>query len=282
MMQQPTSADLTDVLTCLSELYGHCDEHAFPRRALQALRTLVPCDMAAFELQLDTEGKRAIGVSEPFEVHEDPLFAAFEQHMLEDPLVRLAHETGRIPIVSVSELMSRQDYESTGVYHDYFRHYGIRDRLAFSIGGEGPEVVGVALNRDRRRFSERDRRVIRIIRPHLIQAWRNAQAVSRLVHNLEERCVQRHEPMPQRSQNLRAMRQSWMQAAGLTPREADVLAEVAQGRTNKQIGHALSISARTVTKHLENVFPKLGVTTRAAAAALYTSCAPHRPPANHR
>lgn len=54
---------------------------------------------------------------------------------------------------------------------------------------------------------------------------------------------------------------------GLTPREAEVLHWVAAGKTNRDIGALLDLSPRTVTKHLEHVFTKLGVETRTAAAA---------------
>lgn len=276
-MEPSSTADLADVLSCLAKLYGHCDDQAFPTRALQSLRELVPCEMAAFELRLDTADKRAIGVSEPYEVHDDPLFAAFEAYMLGDPLVATAKQTGQIPIVAVSELMSRRDYEATAIYCEYFRHYGVCDRLAFSIPSNGPEVMGVALNRRRRGFSDRDRRVLRMIRPHLIQAWRNAQAVGRLQRHLQDCNVV---PPQQPADIPTDTSTSWLRSAGLTSREAEVLAKVAEGLTNKQVAQELGISAGTVTKHLENAFPKLGVSTRAAAAVLYASCWPVRAP-NH-
>lgn len=53
---------------------------------------------------------------------------------------------------------------------------------------------------------------------------------------------------------------------GLTPREADVLFWVIKGKTNKDIGDILGSSPRTVNKHLEHIFRKLGVETRTAAA----------------
>jgi DNA-binding response OmpR family regulator/DNA-binding CsgD family transcriptional regulator len=56
--------------------------------------------------------------------------------------------------------------------------------------------------------------------------------------------------------------------AALTPREAEVLSWLAKGKTNRDIGDILGLSHRTVNKHLEHVFEKLGVETRAAAAAL--------------
>ena len=53
---------------------------------------------------------------------------------------------------------------------------------------------------------------------------------------------------------------------GLTRRECEVLALVADGRSNRQIGEALSISDRTVARHLTNIFTKIDVTSRTQAA----------------
>lgn len=52
----------------------------------------------------------------------------------------------------------------------------------------------------------------------------------------------------------------------LTAREAEVLYWVAQGKTNRDIGDILGTRPKTITKHLEHVFEKLGVETRTAAA----------------
>jgi DNA-binding CsgD family transcriptional regulator len=52
----------------------------------------------------------------------------------------------------------------------------------------------------------------------------------------------------------------------LTEREREILALVCIGKTNAEIAAVLSISARTVQKHLEHIFPKLGVESRTAAA----------------
>ncbi|HEX9546160.1 MAG TPA: helix-turn-helix transcriptional regulator, partial [Acidimicrobiales bacterium] len=54
--------------------------------------------------------------------------------------------------------------------------------------------------------------------------------------------------------------------ASLTRREHDVLVLVADGKTNQQIADHLSLSSRTVQKHLEHVYDKLAVRTRTAAA----------------
>lgn len=53
----------------------------------------------------------------------------------------------------------------------------------------------------------------------------------------------------------------------LTPREREVLALVARGYTNPRIARSLKMSASTVRTHMEHILEKLGVRTRAAAAA---------------
>lgn len=59
-------------------------------------------------------------------------------------------------------------------------------------------------------------------------------------------------------------------ALGLTPRESDVLLWIAAGKSNRDTSEILNISARTVNKHLEQIFIKLGVENRAAAASIAT------------
>lgn len=55
-------------------------------------------------------------------------------------------------------------------------------------------------------------------------------------------------------------------AGGLTPREAEVLALVARGHSNQEIADALVLSVRTVQRHVENVYNRLGIHNRAGAA----------------
>ena len=55
---------------------------------------------------------------------------------------------------------------------------------------------------------------------------------------------------------------------GLTAREAEVLLWLSHGKTNRDIADILSVSARTVNKHLEQVFHKMGVDNRTSAAVM--------------
>lgn len=60
---------------------------------------------------------------------------------------------------------------------------------------------------------------------------------------------------------------TWSGQAGLTPRQQQVLRLVAGGLTDAVIGRRLGCSSRTVDKHLEHIYRKLGVSCRTAAIA---------------
>ncbi|MEN0035584.1 MAG: response regulator [Cellvibrio sp.] len=65
---------------------------------------------------------------------------------------------------------------------------------------------------------------------------------------------------------------SLKQQFSVTGREADVLLWIANGKTNREIGQILEMSPRTVNKHLEQIFKKLGVENRTSAAAVAIKC----------
>lgn len=66
--------------------------------------------------------------------------------------------------------------------------------------------------------------------------------------------------------------QSLKHQFSVTGREADVLLWIANGKTNREIGQILEMSPRTVNKHLEQIFKKLGVENRTSAAAVAIKC----------
>ena len=63
-------------------------------------------------------------------------------------------------------------------------------------------------------------------------------------------------------------RRNFPASSGLTTREGEVLSWLSKGKTNRDIAQILGLSPRTVDKHLEQIYAKLGVENRTAAAAI--------------
>jgi DNA-binding response OmpR family regulator/DNA-binding CsgD family transcriptional regulator len=95
-----------------------------------------------------------------------------------------------------------------------------------------------------------------------------ARAASRLVFSLADGGGGEQWMIVLREESDGARVQALTSLFRLTQRESEVLHWVMMGKTNRDIGDILGTSPRTVNKHLEHVFHKLGVETRTAAAAL--------------
>ena len=85
--------------------------------------------------------------------------------------------------------------------------------------------------------------------------------------------------LKQRGVRQRPETADWGSEYKITQREREVLGHLIQGKSNKEIARIMSISPKTVGRHLENSFRKLDVTTRAAAAikALRSGLVPQEP-----
>lgn len=70
------------------------------------------------------------------------------------------------------------------------------------------------------------------------------------------------------SEDAKGQTAALKRSLSLTSREAEVLLWIARGKSNRDIGEILVLSPRTVNKHLEGIFTKLGVENRASAAAM--------------
>ena len=143
-------------------------------------------------------------------------------------------------VVTTSDFYSARQWHSTGMYTDCIRPQGIEHHLGVTLP-ERPEMAGpgrylrLFLHRGPGPdFSERDRALLVLLRPHLYQAYLDAE--------------RRRHPLPR-----------------LTPRQNDLLRLLAAGHTNAQIARRLGISEGTVRTHLENIYERLGVSSRTAA-----------------
>lgn len=277
----------------------------------------------------------------------------FDRHIAEHPLIEYHAHTGGSP-VKISDFLSTSQFHRLGLYNEFFRRIGIEDQMAMLLPSTHEVIVGIALNRSNRSFSERDRLLLNLMRPHLLQAYRNAAAWTRAMTQMRidrekegrsktgfvllsstgrlqsmtaiAKCLlteffpgrplfdqelpeplirwidQQHRilhaytgtliaPAPdplvieQDAKRLVATLfpdegQSFVllehfpsskeartvASLDLSGRENEVLEWVAQGKKNTEIAAILEISPRTVQKHIEHIFQKLGVESRTAAA----------------
>ena len=123
-------------------------------------------------------------------------------------------------------------------------------------------VVHLVAHRRQRPFGETDRAVLELASPYLVAA----------VVASDDRAAHRPDVAAELAMSGRtADTDQDREGAPLTTREVQILASVASGATNKEVAAALGISPRTVQKHLEHVYEKLGLHRRTAAAGWWSN-----------
>lgn len=128
---------------------------------------------------------------------------------------------------------------------------GLKYAITVPLLSGGRTRVRMVLQRQHLDFDERDRARLALLRPHLAFLCQ---------HACKAAAVPKGDTLPPCMPMLPDIR-----LPGLTQREADVMRWLACGKTDAEIAALLAISRRTVQKHLQHIYVKLGVETRTAA-----------------
>jgi DNA-binding CsgD family transcriptional regulator len=209
----------------------------FTPELLEELGKLVAADSIAYCEQDRVRRLIRMIVDRPGDPDESPEVSYWEiAH--EHPVCRV-HNRGEFGALKLSDFVSVGRLRRSRVYALWFRPQGIQHELNVAIPSPPWHTKTFLFDRapGSPDFTERDRLVLDLLQPHLARLWRRALPGS-VSHT----------------------------GLGLTSRELQVLAWVARGKTNREIAETLWITPATVRKHLENIYAKLGVRTRTAAA----------------
>jgi DNA-binding NarL/FixJ family response regulator len=187
---------------------------------------------------------QVVGYPEPLLTEETAV--AVEQHAGDFPLIRHTRPGGDGRPVRRSDLQSMRSFHASGMYADVARKIGVDQMLATALK-PGCVHVCISLNRAGCDFTPAAVEVLTWLRPLL------TRRVARLAAG---------QAMP-----VQAMAVRRTASPRLTTRQEQVLRLVAEGLTDAAIGHRLDCSPRTVDKHLEHIYRRLGVSCRTAAIA---------------
>lgn len=241
------------LLTLLGEIGGLLELDELRQGLLDALLLAVPSDWASLnDMSPDPESVAFLVEPMPLDDQRD----VFLRYAHENPLVARFQRTLDGRAYRFSDVVTRDELHALTLYREFYAPLGIEHQIAFVVHTEPDAFLAVALSRCDRDYSDAERDLLNRARPFIIQAHRNARLHSRVVRRLADRAI------PQ------ATLASLLAAGGLTAREADVVSHVALGRDSDTIAAALGVSRRTVHKHLENSYRKLGVASRSEAAGV--------------
>ncbi|MDI6728137.1 MAG: helix-turn-helix transcriptional regulator [Thermodesulfovibrionales bacterium] len=272
-MLRLSHSDLQSLQNCIREIYSDLNLDEWHSRLLSVISKAIPSELINYsEINpLKQEYIRFIEMpSKYISLKDIPIFAEYmhehptisllyPEQMLKRPLKDCIKDRGRLDYVlspecqavKLSDFLTNNQFRRLRLYNEFFRKYDIEYQMVVPISHHPSTLTGIVLNRNGKDFSEQDRLMLNILAPHIVQAYKNAKTVSAI------------------QLNVRASAETQAGAIdSLTLREAEVLHWVAQGKDNATIAAIMQIRICTVKKHLENIFAKLGVENRVAAARI--------------
>lgn len=241
--------DAERLLSIVGDVCGLLDIEELRHGMLGSLRRALRCNWVSLN-DVTPDPADIVTIIQPDAPAET--FAVWTALAYENPLLRFYQETQDGRAYRFSDVIEREELEALRLYRELYEPLGVRHQMAFTLPAAPDRVLAVALSRGEPDFSDEERALVNRARPFLIQAYLNAIAFE----SLRAEHGAAHDTQP-----LQALH-----AAGLTRRESEVVLLLALGRSNHHIAAELGISYRTVGKHLEHAFPKLGVADRSSAA----------------
>jgi DNA-binding CsgD family transcriptional regulator len=246
------ASDLDAVLARIGELQRAEAAGEFTETLLAAVRSLISCDVVGWnEFDLRTGDFRTRGYPEGYLTEK-----RLETLDGENPILTHVTRERRREALTMSDFLDERAFRDSPLYTEYFRDLGVLDQMSVFLD-VGDPMVTLALNRYRRGFSERDRAVLSVLGAHA------ATAYAALRERLWLR--RRVRMLTGEADGEFASFRSGARALGLTERQIDILVLAARALTNREIAERLVVSPRTIDKHFENIFDRLGVRTRTAA-----------------
>ncbi len=175
--------DIEALLSYLREIYVSSDLEGFASRVVSTLPRILPSESvsyAEYDLQSQKTGAEAL---DPPASDYALVARVFNQHMHEHPLINHYRQTGEGQAIKISDFLTKSQWRNRALYNEFFKEIrGIEHQLAIAIPTSAVPV-GIALSRSGKDFSERDRLLLDLLRPHLMQAHRNATALTQRQHD---------------------------------------------------------------------------------------------------
>lgn len=233
------------------------DPQQFGQRGVELLPDLVASELTTLSVCDLQSGHRAV-IGRPAGAISATDRAAFDRYFEQHPLVRYhAVERGR-NTRRISDSIPFSRFRNTALYSDYYRRIGIDHAVALPVFVDRRWLVSFVFNRTHRDFSDCDLARLDALRETVGTLYRKA----RLIAELRRAVAEARDPVCE-ADNL--ITERVLARLPLTAREGDVLRWLAAGKTDRDIAEILGISVRTIHKHTQRIYAKLGVETRTAA-----------------
>jgi len=175
--------DVRKVLDFVGEAHGAGDLDELRAFLPVGLSELIRTDYASYN-EVGSDGVVYATVTYP-EIDDPQALAEWARYAHQNPLVMQFARTRDGRAYRFSDVADQRELDRLELFSEFYRSLGVRHQIAFTLPSPPELTFGLALSRGGRDYSDRDRDVLNLTRPHLIQAYRNVQARERAAGLIE-------------------------------------------------------------------------------------------------
>ena len=178
-MKALSHQDILALNGAIGEIYSPRDMESFYRSAFSAILNLIPSELCSCANAI-IHPARFLKLTTSSQQHDDvssKLLPAFNAHLHEHPLVPHCFSG---EVIKTTDYVSTKQFKATAIHNEYYRHLEVEAQICFSIPVSRDKVELFALSRKNIDFSERDKLLLTLLRPHLINALRNVTEFERV------------------------------------------------------------------------------------------------------
>jgi hypothetical protein len=197
-MERLTLREEQSVMGCIREIYSDLNYETIPVHILSAISKIIPASQYTYD---EINPSKQKFIHRGFPKNADPkMLPLFQAYMHEHPVINLVFPDVCKPhpflaqikksacrrhmpvrsvegmVVRISDLLTNHRFHRLGLYNEFYRPQNINYQILLTVLHRPPHGVGITLNRDGVDFTEKERLILNLLSPHILQAFQNAEA----------------------------------------------------------------------------------------------------------
>ena len=179
-MERLKRSDFKRILEFLENLYAVQDHLSLRKNIVRALPSLIQADVHSYTETNHQENTAILEDAPGGPVMSPTEKECYSQFSLQHPTIAYYQQTGDGQTLKISDFLTSSEWQRTDLYSHVYRPHGLKYNLGAGLALSKEVVMALGLSRGRKDFSERDRSILNLLRPHCLQAYSNARLVTQM------------------------------------------------------------------------------------------------------
>jgi DNA-binding CsgD family transcriptional regulator len=173
------SKDYEVLLECIRELHSFRSQTTLRSWLLDiALPKLIPSDWLSYNEVDLLQPENTVAILKPESNIFASLFGRFKEVAHQHPLIMRQMQAVDFPVHKISDFLTQDAYHQLELYQDVYKVMGVEYQIAATIRLDPGHVTAFALSRQKNDYTERDRVILELLRPHLVVAFNNLALIN--------------------------------------------------------------------------------------------------------